>query len=103
MAKETESTGSGWTFLTNHGHVLLSIAKNPNLRLRDIAELVGITERSTQGIIADLAAGGYIEIKRDGRCNIYTTRPEKHLRHPIESHKQVADLIGLIEINGGKE
>lgn len=100
MAVKSESNTSNWTFLTNHSHVLLCIAKNPNLRLRDISDMVGITERSTQGIITDLAADGYVEIKRDGRCNIYTTHPEKNLRHPLESHRQVADLIKLIEKDG---
>jgi len=97
MAVKKESTSTSWTFLTNHGHVLLCIAKNPNIRVREIADIVGITERFTHGIITDLSTEGYIEIKRDGRCNVYTTRPEKHLRHPIESQSLVADLIKLIE------
>ncbi len=86
-----------WTFLTNHSHVLLCIAKNPDSRLRDIADLVGITERAVHRIVTDLSEAGYIDVTRDGRCNVYVMHPEKKLRHPIEGHRQVADLIRLIE------
>lgn len=88
---------SHWTFLTNHAHVLLCVAKKPNLRLRDIAEIVGITERAVHRIITDLTDAGFVNVKREGRCNTYIMHPEKHLRHPIEAHKHVADLIHLIE------
>lgn len=90
-----------WTFLTNHAHVLLCIARNPEYRLRDIADVVGITERAVHRIVSDLTEGGFIDVKRDGRCNVYVMHPEKNLRHPIEAHRQVADLIRLIE--GGDE
>ena len=85
-----------WTFLTNHAHVLLCLAQHPNLRMRDIAQKVGITERAVQNIISDLAKEGYIEIKREGRCNLYIPHEEKHLKHPIESHRHVADLLKLV-------
>jgi DNA-binding MarR family transcriptional regulator len=88
---------SHWNFLTNHAHVLLCIAKNPDFRLRDIADVVGITERAVHRIVADLTEAGFIDVKRDGRCNVYEMHPEKNLRHPIEAHRQVADLIQLIE------
>jgi DNA-binding MarR family transcriptional regulator len=88
---------SPWTFLTNHAHVFLCVAKNNSARLRDIADAVGITERAVHGIIADLTKAGYIDVKRDGRCNRYVTHPEKPLRHPIESHRLAADLIRLVE------
>ena len=87
---------SKWTFLTNHAHVLLCLAKYPDLRMRDLAIEVGITERAVQRIIAELAEEGYLDVERDGRCNIYTTHQDKPLRHPIESHRQVADLLQLI-------
>ncbi len=86
-----------WTFLTNHAHVFLCIAKNPDFRLRDIADVVGITERATHRIVSDLVEAGFVDVKRDGRCNAYAVHPEKNLRHPIEAHHQVADLIRLIE------
>lgn len=94
---------SHWTFLTNHAHVLLCIAKNPEFRLRDIADTVGITERAVHRIITDLTEEGFIDVKRDGRCNAYIIHPEKKMRHPIEAHRQVADLIHLtkgVEQNG---
>ena len=96
MAETTENR-SHWTFLTNHTHVLLCIAKNPDLRLRDIAEMVGITERAVHRIVTDLSEAGYIDVKRDGRCNDYVVHLEKRLRHPIEAHLQMAELINLIE------
>jgi DNA-binding MarR family transcriptional regulator len=86
-----------WTFLTNHAHVLLCIAKNPDFRLRDIADVVGITERAVHRIVSDLSEAGFVDVERDGRCNVYVTHPEKNLRHPIEAHRHVADLIRLIE------
>ncbi len=86
-----------WTFLTNHAHVFLCIAKNPDFRLRDIAAAVGITERATHSIVSDLVEAGFIDVKRDGRCNVYALHPEKNLRHPVEAHRQVADLIRLIQ------
>ncbi|MBD3394106.1 MAG: MarR family transcriptional regulator [Chitinivibrionales bacterium] len=93
----SEHNVSHWTFLTNHAHVLLCIAKNPDFRLRDIADVVGITERAVHRIVTDLTEAGFIDVKRDGRCNVYVMHPEKNLRHPVESHRQVADLIRLIE------
>jgi len=94
---DRENCKSQWTFLTNHAHVLLCIVKNPDCRLRDIANVVGITERAVHRIVSDLIETGYVDVKRDGRCNVYVTHPEKNLRHPIEAHCQVADLIRLIQ------
>lgn len=94
---DKETIKSQWTFLTNHAHVLLCIAENPEFRLRDIADVVGITERAVHRIVSDLTEAGYVDVQRDGRCNVYATHPEKNLRHPIEAHCQVADLIGLIK------
>jgi len=88
---------TNWTFLTNHAHVLLCIAKNPTFRLRDIALAVGITERSVNQIVNDLVESGFVEVSRNGRCNEYSLHPEKALRHPMESHKQVAELIRLVD------
>ncbi len=91
-----KDTSSHWTFLTNHAHVLLCLAKSPDMRMRDIAIQVGITERAVQRIIADLETEGYIEIKKEGRCNVYIPHEEMHLKHPIESHRHVADLLRLV-------
>ncbi|MCL6644434.1 MAG: winged helix-turn-helix domain-containing protein [Dehalococcoidia bacterium] len=87
----------GWTFLTNHGHVLLCIANDPGIRLRDIAERVGITERAAQRIVADLIEAGYITRRRVGRRNIYQVHPEMPLRHPVEQAHPVGELFRLIE------
>lgn len=86
-----------WTFLTNHAHVLLCLAKNNSLLIKDIAKQVGITERAVQRIIADLVEDEYIEIEREGRSNTYKIHKEKHLKHPVESHRQIKDLLTLIE------
>lgn len=91
------TSNTTWTFLTNHAHVLLCIAENPDCRLRDISGVVGITERAVHRIVSDLTEAGYVDVQRDGRCNVYVTHPEKNLRHPIEAHCQVADLIRLIK------
>ena len=88
--------GSGWTFLSNHAHVLLLLAKEPEIRLRDVAERVGITERAVQRIVADLEQGRYIERVRTGRRNRYKVHPEMPLRHPIEAHRRIASLIHLV-------
>jgi hypothetical protein len=84
-----------WTFLTNHSHVLLSLARQPDLRLRDVAIEVGITERAVQRIVADLEAGGYLTRQRSGRRNHYEVDGLKPLRHPIEAHQTVATLLEL--------
>jgi DNA-binding MarR family transcriptional regulator len=83
----------GWTFLTNHAHVLICIAQDPDSRARDIAERVGITERATQAIISDLVADGYMVRTRVGRRNHYELRLDLPLRHPIEADHPVAELL----------
>jgi hypothetical protein len=87
----------GWTFLTNHGHVLLCLARNPAALMRDVAAEVGITERAVQRIVFDLEDAGYLMKDKDGRRNTYQVQPHLPLRHPIERHQQVAALIALIE------
>ena len=85
-----------WTFLTNHAHVLLCIADDPDARLRDIAARVGITERATQRIVAELVDAGYVTRRRVGRRNHYQVDPDVHFRHPIEEHVAVGALIDLL-------
>lgn len=86
-----------WTFLTNYAHVLLCIAGDPAIRLRDVAAKVGITERAAQRIVADLIEAGYLESTKLGRRNQYRINGELPLRHPIEHHSQVQALLALIE------
>ena len=86
---------SRWTFLSNHGHVLVCIARRADARVRDIASDVGITERAVQRILSELEAAGVVERERIGRRNRYVIREDSPLRHPLESHCTVADLIRL--------
>ena len=85
-----------WTFLTNHAHVLLCLARDSTMRIRDMALQVGITERAVQGIISDLELAGYVKRIRTGRRNSYQIDKGLHLRHPIEEHTTIADLIQTI-------
>lgn len=87
---------SGWTFLTNHSHVLLCIAADPEVRIRDMADRVGITERAVQRIINDLEAESYLTVSKEGRRNRYQVNVDLPLRHPIERHQTVAALIELV-------
>ena len=91
-----EKVTTSWTFLTNHAHVLMCLEKNPSERIRDLAVEVGITERAVQRIIVDLEVDGFLNHIRDGRRNIYKVFTHKPLRHDIEKHRQVHDLINLI-------
>jgi DNA-binding MarR family transcriptional regulator len=94
--KKTVAPDATWTFLSNHAHVLLLIARDPEIRLRDVAEQVGITERAVQRIVADLEAGHYITRERSGRRNHYHVNDERPLRHPVEAHRTVRTLVALI-------
>jgi DNA-binding IclR family transcriptional regulator len=86
----------GWTFLSNHGHVLLCIAQEPAIRLRDVADRVGITERAVQRIVADLEETGYLSKEREGRRNRYEAHSDRPLRHSVEAHRDVGVLLELI-------
>lgn len=90
-------TEAAWTFLTNHSHVLFCLAQDPMLRLRDIADRVGITERAVQRIVTELEQAGALTREREGRRNHYAIRRECPLRHPVESHRTVGDLLSLLE------
>ncbi len=82
-----------WTFLSNHGHVLICIAEDPDIRGKDIAAKVGITERATQSIVADLVTAGYLGRDRVGRRNQYTIHAELPLRHPVEHEHSIGELL----------
>ncbi|MDH4116006.1 MAG: winged helix-turn-helix transcriptional regulator [Acidimicrobiia bacterium] len=85
-----------WTFFTNHAHVLFCISQNPTSTLRDVASQVGITERATQRIVADLEAGGYLVRERVGRRNQYEVRADVPLRHPIETHVAIGKVLEVL-------
>jgi len=101
MVEKSEQTHK-WTFLTNHAHVIVCLSINPAMRMRDIADRVGITERAVQKIIADLTHEGYLEIDRRGRCNSYRLNSALHLRHPIESGHTIGELL-LLLLKGAAE
>lgn len=86
----------GWTFLTNHAHVLLCIAADREVRLRDVAERIGITERAAQAILADLVDEGYVTRERVGRRNHYTVDPKRPLRHPAWREHAVGELLEML-------
>ena len=86
-----------WTFLTNHAQVLLCLAETPDIRLRDVAERVGITERAAQRILADLVDAGYVKRTRVGRRNHYTVHGELPQRHPLHNGRPVGELLRVIE------
>jgi hypothetical protein len=92
------STGSAtWVFLTNHAHVLLSVARDPEARARDIAERVGITERAAQRILSDLLSEGYIAKTKIGRRNRYTVNRRGHLRHPVFRDFEIGPLLDTLD------
>lgn len=84
-----------WTLLTNHGRILLIIARDQELRIRDVALAAGVTERRAQSIIVDLEQAGYISKKREGRRNVYSVNRKRPFRHPAESGHKVGELIDL--------
>ncbi|WP_436774933.1 helix-turn-helix transcriptional regulator [Yinghuangia sp. YIM S09857] len=87
--------GAGWTFLTNHARVLTAVARNPDMRLKEIAATCHLTERAVRSILGDLAASGYLVRTRKGRRNHYRINPDAALRHPADRGAVVADLIAL--------
>ena len=84
---------SNWTFFTNHGLVLSQIAKQPRMTALEISSVIGITERATRKIIAELLEAGYITIKKEGRRNRYRINPDLSLRHPVHGETAVGDLL----------
>ena len=95
---EFSGPAPSWTFLTNHGLVLLCVAREPDIRLIDIAEQVGISMRAVQKIIAELVRTGYVTRVRCGRRNVYQIHETRSIRAPVESRRSVADLLKLVEM-----
>lgn len=85
-----------WTFLSNHAHVLIVLHAEPEMVLREVAVQVGITERAVQRIVQDLEESGFITREKVGRQNRYEVKTNSPLRHPIESHRNIGDLLKLI-------
>ena len=94
VAASSESNRE-WTFLSNHGHVLIHLSRYPESRIRDIADTVGITERSAQAILADLTEAGYVTISKVGRRNNYKVNTGLKFRHPSEAGKPISSLLKI--------
>jgi DNA-binding MarR family transcriptional regulator len=85
-----------WTFVTNHAAVLLCLARDPGIRMRDVAERVGITERAAQRIVADLAQEGYVSVRRVGRRNVYEVEEGRAMRHRLARHREIGEFLALM-------
>ena len=94
-----EAAQHNWRFVTNHTQVLLCIYKNPAIRIREIANHVGITERAAQRIVADLVDAGYVTRERTGRRNHYVINTAKPMRHPAQLGLEIGPLLELLELN----
>lgn len=94
---EAAASAPGWTFLSNHTHVLVALATEPDLTLRDIGMRVGITERGVIRIVDELEAAGVLSRERDGRRNRYRLNLDAPLRHPLEQHCRIGELLALIQ------
>jgi sugar-specific transcriptional regulator TrmB len=90
------SLARGWTFLTNHAQVLLAVAQKPDARVREIAVAAGITERHAYRMLRDVQDAGYVERRRDGRCNVYRIHPEMAIGDPVVEEQSLRALLRLI-------
>jgi DNA-binding IclR family transcriptional regulator len=97
---DSEGSGGSWTLLTGHGHVLVEIARNPEARIRDIAVVVGLAERTVQAIVADLAGAGYLARTRTGRRTIYAVNQESLFRHSAQDGHRVGPFLALLSAVG---
>ena len=89
-----------WRFLSNHTQVLLCIARDPEIRVRDIAQMVGITERATQRIVSDLIDAGYVDREKIGRRNRYHLNAEAKMRHAAQANHEIGELLHLLVPQG---
>ena len=96
MSSTSNSTGPQWTFLTNHFHIVVALARDPELRIRDLAELVGITQRAVQRILSELVAEKVLKVKKDGRRNVYTVNRRTRLKHPLESRHTIGEILDIL-------
>jgi predicted transcriptional regulator of viral defense system len=92
----TDDRAAAWTLLTGHGRVLVEIARNPGARIRDISAVVGLTERTVQAIVADLAAEGYLTRTRTGRRTQYTIRADSAFRHTAQEGLRVGPFLAAM-------
>jgi predicted transcriptional regulator len=102
MSSETNHQ-PGWRFLTNHMQVLLCIARDGDIRTRDIAGMVGITERATQRIVSDLAEAGFVTIERVGRRNRYVIDRDVTMRHKAQAGHEIGEMLDLLRLDGSPD
>ena len=96
VPSSAQAASHRWTFLSNHAHVLIVLYAEPDLVLREVATRVGITERGVQRIVQDLEDGGFIRREKVGRKNHYQVITDQPLRHALEAHRKIGDLLNLI-------
>ena len=97
MPYSFDMASGNWTFLSNHGHVMVALSKDPTLRIRDLVGMIGITERSIRAIISDLQVDGYLEIIKIGRRNEYRINEGMNFRHPAEATYQIHELLQIFK------
>lgn len=97
VLKETDRRNPQWTFLTNHFHIVVAISKKEDSRIRDLSEEVGITQRAVQRILAELVEEGVLIVTKDGRRNSYEIDRDKRLRHPLERHHTIGELLDILQ------
>ena len=95
-SRDGDEAAAGWTFFSNHTHVLVCLARDPDVRLRDVAEMVGITERSAVKIVSELEAAGVVTRSRVGRRNHYEIDTTVTLRHPLEANRTVGSILEMV-------
>lgn len=96
MSEQYDDGESRWTFLTNHSHVLICLVRDPQMRLRDLAAEVGITERAVHGIVNDLKAAGCLRATKVGRRNRYEVLRDRPMRHRVERGHLVGELLDVM-------
>ena len=94
--KKLDKKKNSWTFFSNHAHVLICLTQDSTMLLKDVAKMVGITERAVQRIVADLESANYLVREKEGRQNVYHVNTKLPLRHQIEAHKSVGMLLKLV-------
>ena len=95
-SQQTETNTPQWTFLTNHFHIIVSLSRTPNFRIRDLSDEVGITQRAVQRILAELVEDNVLKVRKEGRRNHYTINRKKRLRHPLENKHSIGDLLEIL-------
>jgi DNA-binding MarR family transcriptional regulator len=100
MSQDQDQDKGNWTLLTAHGRALVAIAQDPDARMRDLAEIVGVTERTVQAIVADLETAGYVAHTRIGRRNRYTVHLDRPFRHPAQDGHLIGPLLDTLGTPG---